>query len=87
MDSGIGPQLHWDQQHGSVLHMLTPAGRYETVSVTWDTCVSERGTAVVVDGRQLLLTPLRLGLVPPPMCAARVALPEVRHWGSCWLTV
>ncbi len=30
---------------------------------------------MVVDGQQLLLTPLRLGLVPPPMCAATAQLP------------
>ncbi|EFJ51885.1 hypothetical protein VOLCADRAFT_87528, partial [Volvox carteri f. nagariensis] len=72
----LGPQLRWDEQHGGVLHVLTPGGVYETVGVAWDTCVSERGTAVVVDGRGLLLTPLRHGLVPPPMCAARVDLPE-----------
>ena len=31
--------------------------------------VSRRGTAAVVDGARLLLTPLRHTLVPPPMCA------------------
>ncbi|GLI58497.1 hypothetical protein VaNZ11_000228 [Volvox africanus] len=74
--TGLGPQLRWDEQHGGVLHVLTPGGLYETLSLVWDTCISERGTAVVVDGRYLLLTPLQHGLVPPPMCAARVALPE-----------
>ncbi|GIL71049.1 hypothetical protein Vretimale_4117 [Volvox reticuliferus] len=74
--AGLGPQLRWDEQHGGVLHVLTPGGLFETVGLAWDTCISERGTAVVVDGQGLLLTPLRHGLVPPPMCAARVALPE-----------
>ncbi|PNG99531.1 hypothetical protein TSOC_014688, partial [Tetrabaena socialis] len=58
------------------MHVLTPGGLYEQVCLAWDTCVSERGTAVVVDGRRLLLTPLRHGLLPPPMCAAYVELPE-----------
>lgn len=38
----------------------------------WEALVSQRGTAAVVDGRRLLLTPLRHTLVPPPMCAAPV---------------
>lgn len=37
--------------------------------------VSARGTAVVVDGAALLLTPLRHTVVPPPLCAAAAALP------------
>jgi hypothetical protein len=37
--------------------------------------VSAKGTAVVVDGRRLLMTPLRHALVPPPMCAAAAELP------------
>ena len=31
--------------------------------------VSRSGTAAVVDGCQVLLTPLQRALVPPPMCA------------------
>lgn len=31
--------------------------------------VSSSGTAAVVDGCQVLLTPLQRALVPPPMCA------------------
>lgn len=31
--------------------------------------VSERGTAAVIDGCRLLLTPLRHTVIPPPMCA------------------
>jgi hypothetical protein len=37
--------------------------------------VSAKGTAAVVDGPRLLLTPLRHSLVPPPMCAAAAELP------------
>ncbi|KXZ43844.1 hypothetical protein GPECTOR_79g123 [Gonium pectorale] len=71
-----GPHVRWDEQAGGLLHVLTPGGLYEQVSLAWDVCVSARGTAAVVDGSAVLLTPLRHGLVPPPMCAARVALPE-----------
>lgn len=31
--------------------------------------VSSKGTAGVVDGCRVLLTPLQRALVPPPMCA------------------
>lgn len=32
--------------------------------------VSNKGTAAVVDGSQVLMTPLQRALIPPPMCAA-----------------
>ncbi|KAG2445393.1 hypothetical protein HXX76_000015 [Chlamydomonas incerta] len=70
------PLLRWDEQRGGVLHVVSPAGAYEQVALAWDMAVSDRGTAAVVDGRRLLLSPLRQGLVPPPMCAAAVGLPE-----------
>lgn len=37
--------------------------------------MSARGTAIVVDGASLLLTPLRHTVVPPPLCAATAVLP------------
>ena len=51
--------------------------------------VSALGTAVVVDGAALLLTPLRHTVVPPPLCAAAAALPApvtclaLRSFGEC----
>ncbi|KAG2431603.1 hypothetical protein HYH02_013296 [Chlamydomonas schloesseri] len=74
--SGRPPLLRWDEQRGGVLHVVSPAGSYEQVALAWDTVASDLGTAAVVDGRRLLLSPLRQGLVPPPMCAAAVALPQ-----------
>lgn len=38
-------------------------------------CVSERGTAVVIDGARLLVTPLRLAAIPPPLSAVTITLP------------
>ena len=38
--------------------------------------VSINGTAAVVDGAQVLLTPLQRELVPPPMCAVAVSFPQ-----------
>lgn len=46
------------------------------MSFFWDTCVSSRGCAVVVDGRVARITPLRHALVPPPMSAAAILFPS-----------
>ncbi|KAG2485392.1 hypothetical protein HYH03_015878 [Edaphochlamys debaryana] len=80
----LGPLLAWDEAAsgrglsgpGGFLHVLTPQGGYEGLRLGWDVASSARGTAAVVDGCRVLLTPLRHGLVPPPMCAAAVELPE-----------
>lgn len=45
------------------------------LDLAMDRLVSNRGTAVVVDGARLLVTPLQRALVPPPMCAAAADLP------------
>ena len=39
------------------------------VDLAMERTVSSSGTAAVVDGATLLLTPLQRALVPPPMCA------------------
>ncbi len=76
----------WDDQRPGRLHVVSPGGRHDALGLGWDVCCSVLGTAAVADGRALLLTPLRLGLVPPPMCAARALLPEV-GWGAWGSTV
>lgn len=47
----------------------------EQVSFGVQGCVSERGTAAVIDGARLLVTPLRLAVVPPPLSAAVLTTP------------
>lgn len=37
--------------------------------------VSNNGTAAVVDGARLLITPLQRALAPPPMCSAAADFP------------
>ena len=37
--------------------------------------VSHLGTAAVIDGRQLQITPLRHCVVPPPLCAVTASFP------------
>ena len=39
-------------------------------------CVSNNGTAAVVDGATVLLTPLQRALVPPPMCSVAAVFPQ-----------
>lgn len=53
------PLVCWDEAQPSLLHILSRTWSYEQLQVQWDSCVSDRGTAVVVDGMQLLITPLK----------------------------
>jgi len=57
------------------LRVFTAEGSVSFVSFSWECCVSSLGTAAVVDGTSVLLTPLRQSIVPPPLCAAAVACP------------
>lgn len=51
--------VRWDDQHAGRLHTVTGAGCYEMTQLQWQQCVSPMGTSMVVDGKQLLITPLR----------------------------
>ncbi|KAH7624735.1 putative Elongator complex protein 1 [Nannochloris sp. 'desiccata'] len=57
------------------LRIFTAEGSVSFLSFTWECCVSSLGTAAVIDGSSVLLTPLRQSIVPPPLCAAPVACP------------
>lgn len=46
------------------------------VGFAWEPSVSARGTAAVVDGCCLMLTPLRLSVLPPPLCSLQAVLPS-----------
>jgi elongator complex protein 1 len=46
--------------------------RYDRLRFAWAPCVTPLGTALVVDGQDVLVTPCRVALLPPPMCAARL---------------
>lgn len=45
------------------------------VSFGVQNCISDRGTAAVIDGAKLLVTPLRLAIVPPPLSAVTLLAP------------
>ena len=51
-------------------------GVWLQVELCMERCVSESGTAAVVDGTNVLLTPVQRALVPPPMCAVAAVLPS-----------
>ena len=70
--SGTAP---WDVYRWSHTALaVTVSGSFQ---VDFDSCmnVSDLGTVAVVDGQELLITPLQHTIVPPPMCAARAKFP------------
>lgn len=56
----------------SSLICLSAEGNFSLLKFVWDVNVSTKGTAVVIDGRNALVTPLRQCIVPPPMAAVMV---------------
>jgi elongator complex protein 1 len=77
-----GLHVCWDEGGGGSgggggggLHIVTAEGGYSHARLARAACVSALGTAAVVDGASVLLTPLRLAVTPPPMAAAALALP------------
>ncbi|CAD7702171.1 unnamed protein product [Ostreobium quekettii] len=68
-----GLQLLWDEEAGTQqLHILTGRGGYCCLSFVLDADVSHMGTAAVVDGHKVLMTPFRHMVMPPPLSAAKV---------------
>ncbi|KAM0870604.1 hypothetical protein ACQ4PT_039858 [Festuca glaucescens] len=59
------------------LHLIcwTLGGEVITHRFTWTTAVSETSVALVIDGSRILVTPLSLGLMPPPMSLFYLAFP------------
>lgn len=62
----------WSEAEASTLHTVTGGGAFDTFSLSAAGCISPLATAAVIDGRDLLVTPLLHCMVPPPMAAARV---------------
>jgi hypothetical protein len=63
----------WSESRASVLHIITSTGLHDTFTFSTAVSVSPLGTAAVIDGAEVLITPLQLALVPPPMAVSRVA--------------
>ncbi|KAA6419594.1 MAG: elongator complex 1-like [Trebouxia sp. A1-2] len=73
---GQGVRVSWDEVAALRLHVASGAGWYRQVDLAMERTVSSSGTAAVVDGATLLLTPLQRALVPPPMCAVAAVFPH-----------
>ncbi|DBA88250.1 hypothetical protein WJX77_011440 [Trebouxia sp. C0004] len=73
---GQGVRVRWDEVAALRLHVASGAGWYRQVDLAMERTVSRSGTAAVVDGATLLLTPLQRALVPPPMCAVAAVFPH-----------
>lgn len=49
----------WDEERPGCLHLLSSYGEFVRATLQWQGCVSRRGTAAVIDGCDVLLTPFR----------------------------
>ncbi|KAN0047501.1 hypothetical protein ACTA71_001883 [Dictyostelium dimigraforme] len=73
--------IQWDLS-SPIIRTLTQMGRFSEYRLCWDYDVSQGfsennpSTVVMVDGNQLKLTPFRRLVVPPPMSAYSIELPE-----------
>jgi elongator complex protein 1 len=69
-------KIAFDDEDPYLMDILLQNGEWRECKLRWEVSnVDPFGTAVVVDGDQLLLTPLEKALVPPPMAAAAISLP------------
>ena len=57
------------------MKLFTAEGGVRDISFAWEPTVSSYGTAAVIDGATVLLTPFRECIVPPPMSATSVLCP------------
>jgi len=79
-DTGPVVRISWDQEDGYLLRVATEKGLYFQYGFAWEATISpgnspvNPSTVTVVDGGQLLLTPLRHLVMPPPMSASTITL-------------
>jgi hypothetical protein len=62
----------WSQTSYTTLHLVTSSGTHECLRLAFAAQVSIHGTVAVIDGHNVLVTPLQHSVVPPPMAMARV---------------
>ncbi|XP_014779296.1 putative elongator complex protein 1 [Octopus bimaculoides] len=67
--------LLWDPEQAYKLHIVTSDGCYMHYSWYWNTVVSDDSVVAVIDGAQILVTPMALQVVPPPMYTYKLLLP------------
>ncbi|GLJ06834.1 hypothetical protein SUGI_0049640 [Cryptomeria japonica] len=57
----------WDPERPMQFIYWTSCGSVHHLHLCWDSAVCDDSTALVIDGMNLLVTPLSLSVVPPPM--------------------
>ncbi|PUZ38019.1 hypothetical protein GQ55_9G163500 [Panicum hallii var. hallii] len=68
-------KFFWDPTKPMHLICWTQGGQVIIHRFAWTTAVSETSVALVIDGSHVLVTPLNLGLMPPPMSLFHLAFP------------
>ncbi|KAF8673892.1 hypothetical protein HU200_048339 [Digitaria exilis] len=68
-------KFFWDPTKPMLLICWTLGGKVIIHRFGWTTAVSETSVALVIDGSHVLVTPLNLGLMPPPMSLFQLAFP------------
>jgi elongator complex protein 1 len=75
-------KISWDAEDGSLLRVATNKGNYFQYTFAWEYTVSQGNSpanptfATMIDGEQILLTPFRHLVTPPPMSATSLTLPS-----------
>ncbi|GJN31741.1 hypothetical protein PR202_gb20177 [Eleusine coracana subsp. coracana] len=70
-----GVKFTWDPTKPLHLICWTLGGQVIMHRFAWTTAVSETSIALVIDGSKVRVTPLNLGLMPPPMSLFHLAFP------------
>ena len=88
-DSEISNKLYFSQRSvNSTTATATSTAVYlRTVDLSWDVCTSVHtadGSVAVIDGCQVLLTPLGISAVPPPMSLHQVVLTQACNSCAFW---
>ncbi|GFZ14885.1 IKI3 family protein [Actinidia rufa] len=79
-----GIRFMWDPTKPLQLICWTLGGQITIFSFVWVTAVMENSTALLIDGSEILVTPLSLSLVPPPMFLFNLRFPSaVRDIAFC----
>ncbi|XP_066914863.1 elongator complex protein 1-like [Clytia hemisphaerica] len=73
------PSLSWDPENAYKLHIISHDGEYQQFVYIYDVIQSKGddenlAMVAVIDGSQLLLTPFRQMVLPPPMAAHTISL-------------
>lgn len=66
----------WHPEKPLRLTCWTQCGSLRTIDMCWSSAVIRNNLALVIDGKDLLVTPLTVALIPPPMCLFRISYPS-----------